>query len=125
MGPQLTPAEFGLEIERALARYDRDEAAEVSRRVRESAGQDAFVTEVVKIYEETIAEYAVAPPPDRELEARAAAAHLREISCSFSRQRAVMYDSVPFRVTERLRQIPLVGRLSRTFARALAGKRAG
>jgi hypothetical protein len=124
MGPQLTPAEFGLEIERALARYDPAEAAEVSRRVRESAGRDAFVSELVGLYEEAIAEHAAAPPPDREDEGRSAAAYVREMSQSRWQEREAIYNSTPFRVTERLLQIPFVGRLSRTFARGLAGRRA-
>jgi hypothetical protein len=124
MGPQLTPSGFGLEIERALAAYDSTDAAEVSRLVREGAGQGAAVAELVRLYEEVIAEQAAAQPPDRALEARAAAAHLREMSLSFWRQREVIYGSTPFRMTERLLRTPVIGRLSRAFARGLAGRRA-
>lgn len=125
MGPQLTPAEFGREIERALGFYDPTDAAEVSRRVREGAGLARSVGELVRLYEEVIAEQSAAPPPDRALEARAAAAHLREMSLAFWRQREVIYGSTPFRVTERLLRTPVIGRLSRAFARGLAGRRAG
>ncbi|HYH87412.1 MAG TPA: hypothetical protein VEX60_18305, partial [Pyrinomonadaceae bacterium] len=125
MGPQLTPDEFGREIERAITCYDADDAARVSRLVRESAGQGAAVGELVRLYEEVIAEHAAAPPSDRALEARAVAAHLREMSLSFGRQREAIYGSTPFRLTERLLRTPVIGRLSRAFARGLAGRRAG
>jgi hypothetical protein len=125
MGPQLTPAEFGREIARALDAYDAADAAEVARRVREGAGREAAVGELVRLYEETIAEQTAAPPPDRELEARAAAAHLRELSLSFWRQREVIYNTTPFLVGERLRRMPVVGRIVRAAARGFTGKRNG
>ncbi|MBC7929156.1 MAG: hypothetical protein H7Z38_01150, partial [Rubrivivax sp.] len=83
------------------------------------------VGELVRLYEEVIAEHMAAPPPDRALEARCAAAHLREMSLFFWRQREVIYGSTPFRVTERLLRTPVIGRLSRLFARGLAGRRTG
>ena len=61
-----------------LEDYDPADAAEVSRRVRAGAGRGAAVGELLRLYEEVIAEYAAAPP-DRELEGMAAAAHLRTL----------------------------------------------
>ena len=124
MGPLLTPAEFGRGIERVLEDYDAADAAEVSRRVRASAGRDAAVVELLSLYEEAIAEHAAAPP-DRELEGRAAAAHLRELSLAFSRHREEIFNSTPYRVTERLRRTPVLGRLSRALARGFVGRRDG
>jgi hypothetical protein len=123
MGPQLTPFEFGQQIERAISSYDPLNAAEVTRRVRESTGSDDAIGELVKLYEEVIAEHAAGPPPDRVLEARAAAAHLREMSLACGKQREVIYSSTPFRVTERLLRTPVLGKVSRFFARGLSGRR--
>jgi len=67
-------------LTREIARYDATDAAEVSRRVRASAGRDAAVDEIVALYEEVMAEYRAAPPGDPCDELRAAAAYLRSIS---------------------------------------------
>ncbi len=122
MSPQLTPEEFGRNIEQALADYDAADAAEVSQRVRAGAGRDAAVKELLGIYEAVIDEYATAPP-GRELEGPAAAAHLREISTGFRQQREAIFASTPFRVTEQLLRTPFVGRVARTVARGLVKKR--
>jgi hypothetical protein len=122
MSAQLTPEEFGRRIEQTLAEYDAADAAEVSRRVRVGAARDAAINELLGIYEAVISEYATAPP-NRELEGPAAAAHLREISTAFGKQREAIFASTPFRVTEQLLRTPVVGRVARTFARGLVGRR--
>lgn len=124
MSPQLTPEEFGRNIEQALADYDAADAAEVSRQVRAGASRDAAVKELLNIYEAVIDEYSTAPP-NRELEGPAAAAHLRAISTGFRQQREAIFASTPFRVTEQLLRTPVVGRVARTFARGLVNRRAG
>lgn len=116
MSAQLTPDEFGKNISQVLAGYDPTDAAEVSRRVRASAGRDAAVKELVSIYEAAIAEYA-ATPPDRELEGPAVAAYLRAITTDFQSRREAVFASTPFRVTEQLLRTPIVGRVARSFAR--------
>ena len=122
MSPQLTPAEFGNAIEQALQNYDATDATEVSRRVRESAGRDSAIDELLKLYQEVIAEYANAPR-EREAEAHAAAAYVRDLSLGYSRQRESIFNSTTFRIGERLRRTPGVGRLTRSLARRLVGKR--
>jgi len=123
MGDELTPEEFGREVERAVGSYDPADAAEVSRRVRAEAGRDRAIDEVTELYEEVVAEYASDPRDDPDAEARAAAAHLREMSVLFWKQRETIYASTPFRLTERLLKTPLLGRLTRAFARVAAGRR--
>jgi glycosyltransferase involved in cell wall biosynthesis len=44
-----------------MARYDRNDAAEVSRWVREAASLDRCVEDLVKVYRDVIAEYAALP----------------------------------------------------------------
>lgn len=122
MSPQLSPEEFGRSIEQALEEYAPEDAAEVSRRVRASAGRDMAVSTLLGLYEEVISEYA-ATPCDRETEGRAAAAHVRNITLGFSQQRAAIFDSTTFRFAERLRQTPGVGKLARAVARGLVARR--
>ncbi|HEX7183744.1 MAG TPA: glycosyltransferase [Thermoanaerobaculia bacterium] len=62
---------------REIARYDPADAAEVSQRIRATAGLEQAVGTMVDIYREAIAEQAAAPPPDREAEEHAAAVYLR------------------------------------------------
>lgn len=123
MGGQLPPAEFGRAAERAVAAYDAADAAEVSRRVRESAGVDGVVEELLALYAEVIAEHAAAGPPDPEAEARAAAAYLRQATLAFEAERQDIYGSTPYRLTERVLRAPLLGRAARALARAAAGRK--
>lgn len=116
MGPQLSPGEFGKAIEQALADYDSEDTAHVTRLVRETSGRDAAITDLVRLYEEVVAENSVLSH-DREFEARIAAAQLRDLSLSFSQHRAAVNNSTPFLVTERLLRTPIIGGISRTVAR--------
>lgn len=120
MGARLTPEEFGREIERAIAAYDPADAAAVARRVRATGGRDNVIDEVVKLYEEVIAEHQSAPERDPEEEARAAAAHVRAMSLLHFKQRDVIYSSTPFRLTDRLLKTPVLGSLGRAVGRVIA-----
>lgn len=121
MGAQLTSEEFGRAVERALEDYDASDAAEVSRLVRAGAGRDVAVRDLVQLYEEVIAEHATAPL-DYENEARVAAAHIREMSSKFWKQRQAILNSTTFRLGERLRRTPGIGTLARSLARSVAGR---
>ncbi len=122
MSEQLTPEEFGREVGRAVSAYDPSDAAEVSRRVRADAGRERSIEEVCEVYEEAVEEYRADPRQDFAEEARAAAAHLREMSTLFWKQRETIYGSTPFRLTERVLRTPVLGRLTRAVARVAAGK---
>lgn len=65
---------------REIGRYDAQDAAEVSRRVRETAGLDAALDRLLDLYGEVIAESERLGPPDPEAESRAAAAYLQSWS---------------------------------------------
>lgn len=67
-------------LAREVGRYDPADAAEVSRRVRATAGLDEAVRGMVDIYRELIDEHAAAAPAGREEEELAAAAYLRWLS---------------------------------------------
>jgi hypothetical protein len=122
MGPKSTPEEFGRDIERALGRYDSEEAARVSVQVRAQAGRDRLIAEFVELYEAVIEEHAGLARDD-EAEARASAAYLRSLSLSKAREYDVIYDSATFRMRERLLRLPLAGRVARELSRALAATR--
>lgn len=122
MSPQLTSEEFGRAVERALEDYDASDAAEVSRLVRAGAGRDVAISDLVQLYEEVIAEHALAPL-DYENEARAAAAHVRNMSLKFWQQRQAIFNSTTFRMGERLRRTPGIGTLARSLARSVIGRR--
>ena len=69
---------------REASRYDSADAAEVTRRIRATAGLDAAIDELVSVYSEAIAEQARSGPPDLAAEARAAAAYLRWLTPRWS-----------------------------------------
>jgi|SRR5687767_1977425 len=123
MSKQLAPEEFGREIEQALSSYDAADAAAVSDKVRASCGRDELVGQCLELYEEVIEEHLGAAPVNPQTEARAAAAHLRKMSVLFWKQRDTMYNSTPFRLTERVMRLPMLGGVARRVGRIAAGRR--
>jgi hypothetical protein len=105
-------------LEREIRRYDARDAAEVSRRVRASAGLDAAVDELVETYREVIAEQASAGPPDLAAELRAAATYLRRIAPTLQEvdEAREFRTSVLWRLRARLRRLPAAMRLFRWLA---------
>jgi len=67
-------------IAREIEKYDAEDAAEVSRRIRATASLDEMVDEIIAQYYEVLAEYQAAGKPEPELEGREAAAYLRWLS---------------------------------------------
>jgi Glycosyltransferase Family 4 len=65
---------------RQIGRYDPRDAAEVSRRVRETAGLETGLDRLLDLYREVLAESERLGPPDPEGESRAAAAYLQSWS---------------------------------------------
>lgn len=122
MGPRLSPEEFGREIECIIERYDAEDAAEVSARVRATAGSDDAADEIISTYREVIAEHKSGTRPDLETEARAASAYFRQLSLSVQLEREALYNSTFYRVKERLRRIPLAGKASHWLARTFIGR---
>ena len=134
MGPMVTtkelerlrPLNFGVRalreplsaerLAREIETYDPADAAEVSRRVRASAGRDAALDELVCLYEEVVAEYKSGGGGDARAEGRAAAAYLRQLKSEIA-----AHGAATLRLRERVRGIPLVGRLGVRLARMIAG----
>ncbi|MDQ1522699.1 MAG: hypothetical protein QOE47_623 [Pyrinomonadaceae bacterium] len=109
-------------LAREIARYDASDAAEVSRRVRASAGIEPAVDEIVALYREVIDEYAAGAGREGVVaEGRAAAAYLRWLTLSARAEREAAHSTTA-RLQARLLNLPLVGRLARVVARRAAGK---
>ena len=111
-------------LEREIARYDSSDAAEVSRRIRATAGREAAVDEILVLYEEVLAEHAALRTSDTAAESRAASAYLRWLSIDLSRRTETLSHSTVFRLRNRLLRVPLLGRLARAVARKAAGSTA-
>ena len=118
----IDPDAFAQALTGEIARYDAQDAALVSRRVRALSGRDQAIDEFISIYEDVIAESRNGSAPDFAKEGLAAATHLRELLLSVKEERDALYNSNTFRFKERLRRMPLVGKLSLTLAQRLAGK---
>lgn len=123
MGPQLSAEEFGREVERLIASYDANDAAEVARRVRAVAGRENAADEILAIYEDTLNEYREGGGRDAEGEARAAASFIRKLTLASDALRESVYGSTIFRLTERVENVPFVGGFARKAARKLAGRK--
>ncbi|HXV18852.1 MAG TPA: glycosyltransferase, partial [Candidatus Omnitrophota bacterium] len=86
----LRPVNFGIRARqepinkaallREIGRYNAEDAALASKRLRASAGHNDVIDELVSIYEEVIGENNTRGAQDPALEARAAAEYLRELS---------------------------------------------
>lgn len=116
------PEDFARALLREIERYDPADAARASRRVRETCGRDRAADEFVSIYEAVIAESREAGAPDPEEEGLAAAAYLRDLLQGIKEERRALHTSNTFRLKERIRRAPLLGRLLPLAARGLAGR---
>ena len=110
LGPRLTPEALGQAVSRELARYDAADAAAASRRVRETAGLEPAVDEIVSVYEEAIEELRAAGGPDFHAEERAAADYIQGLHAEWSKD-------LTWRTRARIMRAPLLGRLARRLAR--------
>jgi hypothetical protein len=75
-------------LDRQIARYDAEDAAKVSRLIRESAGRDQALDQIISLYQEVIAENQRTVGPEQDDEARAAAAYLRCLGLDFKAVKA-------------------------------------
>lgn len=115
------PAAFAAALAREIERYDPGDAAVAARRVRAACGHDRAADEFISLYEGVVAESKGAGAPDSRAEGLAASAYLRELLQSVKDERAALRASNTFRLKERLRRAPVVGKLSLRLARRLAG----
>ena len=134
MGPLVTTAEFErlrnlnfgiralhepISVEallREIGRYDASDAAEVSRRTRLVAAGEPALDEIVELYDEVVAEQSGAAC-DPEEEGRAAAAYLRYLQAEI-----VAHGAASMRLQNRLRSVPVIGKLAVSLLRQVAGR---
>lgn len=121
---ELRPMNFGIRalreplhselIVREISRYDPADAAIVTQVLRESAGRESAVDELVQLYEEVIAENDRCGADDVIAESRAAAAYVRQLKIDLTSP-----DSPSYRLRQRLKRVPVLGRLGMRLARFL------
>ena len=104
-------------LEKEISRYDSEDAAEVSRRIRATVGRDVAIDQIVEIYERVVAEFKNTNGCDRDAEARAEAVYLRQLVMDFERERDVILNSGTFQLRNRLLNIPIARSLARSLAR--------
>lgn len=114
-------------LEQEIARYDAADAAEVSRRVRASAGLDSLVEEIVELYREVIDEQARAGARDAGEEGRAAADFVRSLGLAAKAECAqfreeLLAGSLTLRLRNQMPRFPLLERAVRRVARAARGR---
>lgn len=106
---------------REIARFDPQDAAEVSRRIRATAGLETFIDQVLSLYSEVIAEHARASAADPLVESRAAAAYLRWQTLTVRRMQAeydkMLADSLTLRLRNRMARFPLLEKPLNLLAR--------
>jgi len=134
VGPMVTTAEmeqlrrlnFGIRtlrervdvgvLEREIARYDANDAAEVSRRIRAGAGRDGAIDQIVALYHDVVQEFEETGVRDLDAEARAEAFYLRQLAMHYEQERDTFLNSQTFRLRNRLLNLPLAGSLVRKLA---------
>lgn len=103
-------------LEKEIARYDAADAAEVSQRIRATAGRDAAVDQIIALYEEVIDEFEGGTRRDHDAEGRAEAVYLRELTSFFEAERAAILESRTFRWRKRMLNLPMAGAMLRSIA---------
>lgn len=103
-------------LEKEIARYDAADAAEVSRRIRNGAGREAAIDQVIALYHDVVDEFGVTER-DTDAEARAEAVYLQQLALHLEEQRNRLLNSQTFRLRNRLLNLPGVSTLLRSLAR--------
>lgn len=104
-------------LARQMARYDPADAAQVSRRIRDSAGVDMSVEAIISLYEEVCAEHERAGARDADAEGRAAAAYLRQLHVGIA-----AHSAATLRLRNRLMGAPVLGGVLLKLARVSYGE---
>lgn len=99
-------------LEKEIARYDAADAAEVSRRIRNGAGREAAIDQIVALYKDVVEEFAETAH-DADAEARAEASYLQQLALHLEGERNQLLNSQTFRLRNRLLNLPIAGALFR------------
>jgi glycosyltransferase involved in cell wall biosynthesis len=123
-------------IEREIARYDAEDAAEVSRRIRDQAGLEAAVDQIVALYQEVLGEHGGGSAADAVGEGRAAAAYLRRVTSHLRNERQSLVEdneklhhelvnSTTARLRDWVVRVPILSTPARFLARKALRPRSG
>lgn len=102
-----SPASLTEALSREIGRYDPQDAAEVSSRVRSLLRSDKAIDEILSLYGEVIAEYRNASTIDALAEGRAAASYIRWLAARVRQQFNIVIDSPVVRPEESLENEPV------------------
>lgn len=106
-------------LETEIARYDPTDAAEVSQRIRATAGRNAAIDQIIALYREVIDEFGEfdgGTKRDLDAEGRAEAVYLRDLTSFFEAERAAILESRTFRWRKRMLNLPMAGAMLRSIA---------
>ena len=123
-------------IEREVARYDPEDAAEVSRRIRAEAALEPAVDEIVALYQEVLKEHSSRSGSDAAGESRAAAAYLRWVTTHLRNERQSLLETndhlrrsagnaAPARLRDWVVRVPVLGPSARFLVRKALGPPSG
>lgn len=107
---------------REIARYDAKDAAEVSRRIRDSSDLESVADKTLALYDEVIAEFRDRTPSRSTDENRAVAEYLRWMTLAVRRKQAecesLLANSLTLRLRNQIGRLPLMDKLMRRVADA-------
>jgi hypothetical protein len=107
-------------LAREIARYDAQDAAQVSRTIRAGAGREPVVEQIVELYHEVVREFE-GNARDLDAEARAEAGYLQQLSRHYESERDSILNSRTFRWRRQILNSRFIGGLLRSFANRLGG----
>lgn len=106
---------------REIGRYDPNDAAEVSRRIRSTGGLESVVDDAVNLYNNVIEEFRTSTPSDPAEENRAVAEYLRWMTLAVRRKQGeyerMLANSPTLRFRNRIGRIPLMEKVLKPMAR--------
>jgi hypothetical protein len=106
---------------REIRRYDSNDAAEVSRRIRTTADLGSVIDDAVVLYRDVIEEFRCRPESDPTEENHAVAEYLRSMTLAMrqkqAQQESILANSPTLRFRNQIGQIPLLEKLMRPLAR--------
>lgn len=102
-------------LQREIARYDAQDAAQVSRSIRAWAGREPAIEQIVELYHEAVREFE-SSNRDLAAEARAEASYLKRLSQHYESERDAILNSRTFRWRRKILNSRFAGGLLRSFA---------
>jgi len=125
--PQLRRFNFGIRtlqrpltaesLLREIKRYNHTDAEAVSVQIRQTAGLDNLVEDTMQLYQEVVAAHDGTNGSNLLAESRAAAAYLARLD-----REMLAHSAASMRMRERIRHIPLIGKLGMRLSSVLAGR---